>query len=126
MNQGEICARHYRTGEPVRVIWQNSRINAILRPNKPVPRDFWIAPALVDLQVNGFGGVDFPQDDLPLGGLVTATRRLRLAGCGRYFLTLITDEWPRMMKRLRHLRELRERSAELRPALHPAIGRTWW
>jgi len=117
MNQGEICARHYQTGEPIRVLWQNGRINAILRHNKAVPSDFWIAPALVDLQVNGFGGVDFQQDDLPLGSLVTATRRLRLAGCGRYLLTLITDEWPRMMNRLRHLREMRERSADLRHAI---------
>jgi len=117
MNSGEICARHYRTGKPIRVIWQNGRVNAILRHNKPVPRDFWIAPALVDLQVNGFGGVDFQQDDLPLGSLVTATRRLRLAGCGRYLLTLITDEWLRMLLRLRDLRELRARSADLRHAI---------
>ncbi len=117
MNQGEICARHYRTGEPVRVLWQNGRINAILRPNRAVPTGSWIAPALVDLQVNGYGGVDFQQDNLPLSSLVTASRRLRLAGCGRYLLTLITDEWPRMMSRLRQLRELRERSADLRHAI---------
>lgn len=117
MNQGEACARHYLTGEPLRMLWQNGRINAVLRPNKSVPADSWIAPSLVDLQVNGFGGVDFQQDDLSLAGLVTATRRLRLAGCGRCLLTLITDEWPRMMSRLRHLRELRERSADLRHAI---------
>jgi N-acetylglucosamine-6-phosphate deacetylase len=117
MNQGEICARHHQTGQPVRVLWQNGRINAILRPNKAVPTDSWIAPALVDLQVNGYGGVDFQQDGLPLGSLVTATRRLRLAGCGRYLLTLITDEWPQMMRRLRHLREMRERSSDLRHAI---------
>src|SRR5262245_27444741 len=117
MNQGEICARHFRSGDPVRVIWQNGRINAILRSNKPDAHDYWVAPALVDLQVNGFGGVDFQQDDLSLGSLVTATRRLRLAGCGRYLLTLITDEWVRMLLRLRDLRELRERSADLRHAI---------
>ena len=117
MNDGDLCARHYTTGQPVRVIWQNGRINSILGPNQSAPPDLWIAPALVDLQVNGFGGIDFQQDNAPLGDLITASRRLRAAGCGRYLLTLITDEWPRLIDRLRHLRKLRQRSAELRHAI---------
>ncbi len=114
MNEGDLCARHYATGQPVRVIWQHGRINAVLGANQPTPQDLWIAPALVDLQVNGFGGVDFQQDELPLASLVTASRRLRAAGCTRHLLTLITDEWPRLIGRLRHLRAMRQRSAELR------------
>src|SRR5262249_3317980 len=46
-----------------------------------------------------------------------AIEQLRLAGCGRFLLTLITDEWPRLIARLRHLRELRERSSEIRSAI---------
>ena len=117
MNDGDLCARHYTTGQPVRVLWQNGHILSVLGPNQSTPPDLWIAPALVDLQVNGFGGIDFQQDNTPLGDLVTASRRLRAAGCGRYLLTLITDAWPRLMARLRHLRELRLRSAELRHAI---------
>jgi N-acetylglucosamine-6-phosphate deacetylase len=117
MNHGDLCARHYATGLPVRVIWQNGRILSVLGPNQSTPPDLWIAPALVDLQVNGFGGIDFQQDHAPLGELVTASRRLRAAGCGRYLLTLITAEWPQLVARLRHLRELRQRSAELRHAI---------
>lgn len=117
MNDGDLCARHYATGEPVRVIWQNGRINSVLGANQSTPSDLWVAPALVDLQVNGFGGIDFQQDNAPLSDLVTASRRLRAAGCTRYLVTLITDEWPRLIARLRHLRELRQRSAELRYAI---------
>lgn len=117
VNDGDLCARHYATGQPIRVMWQHGRINSVLGANQPTPLDSWIAPALVDLQVNGFGGIDFQRDGAPLSELVTASRRLRAAGCGRYLLTLITDEWPRLMSRLRHLRELRQRSAELRHAI---------
>jgi N-acetylglucosamine-6-phosphate deacetylase len=117
MNDGDLCARHYDTGQPVRIIWQNGRISSVLEPNQPTPPDLWVAPALVDLQVNGFGGIDFQQDNAPLSDLVTASRRLRATGCTRYLLTLITDEWPRLIARLRHLRELRQRSAELRHAI---------
>jgi len=117
MNDGDLCARHYSTGLPIRVIWQNGWINSVLGANQSTPSDVWIAPALVDLQVNGFGGIDFQQDNVPLGNLVTASRRLHAAGCGRYLLTLITDEWLRLIGRLRHLRELRQRSADLRHAI---------
>ena len=117
MNDGDLCARHYATGQPVRVIWQNGRINSVLGANQSTPSDLWIAPALVDLQVNGFGGIDFQQDNAPLGDLVTASRRLHAAGCGRYLLTLITAKWPQLIARIHHLRELRQRSAELRHAI---------
>src|SRR5687768_8941372 len=99
MNDGEVCARHYASGQPMRVRWQNGRIAAVLAANQSVPADFWIAPALVDLQINGYGGIDFQRDSIPLGELLTASRKLRMAGCGRYLLTLITDEWTRMMER---------------------------
>ena len=122
MNNGELCARHYATGKAIRIQWQHGRIHAVLGPNQPVPKDLWIAPALVDLQVNGFGGVDFQRDDLPLSDLVTAARRLRAAGCSRFLLTLITDEWPRLLARLRHLHALRQRSAELRHAIVGGSG----
>ena len=117
MNKGELCARHYETGQAMRILWQHGRINAVLAANRPTPSDVWIAPAIVDLQVNGYGGVDFQQDNASLGQLVTASRRLRAAGCTRYLLTLITDDWPRLIARLKHLRALRERSTELRHAI---------
>jgi N-acetylglucosamine-6-phosphate deacetylase len=117
MNDGDLCALDFATGRPIRLLWQNGRILSVLAANRSTPPDVWLAPALVDLQVNGFGGVDFQQDDIPLGSLITAVRRLRVAGCTRHFLTLITDEWPRLIARLRHLRELRMRSSELRHAI---------
>jgi N-acetylglucosamine-6-phosphate deacetylase len=50
----------------------------------------WIAPGLVDIQVNGFGGVDFnrPLDDEAWD---EATRRLYQHGCTGFLLTLITN-----------------------------------
>src|SRR6266542_3232590 len=114
MKDGDLCARDYVTGESIRVQWRNGQICAVLGPNQPTARDWWIAPALVDLQINGYGGIDFQQDQTTLGDLVLASRRLRAAGCARYLLTLVTDAWPRLVTRLRHLRYLRERSEELR------------
>jgi N-acetylglucosamine-6-phosphate deacetylase len=114
---GDILARHYATGQPVRVAWNEGAITAI-EPAPATPADApWIAPALVDLQVNGFAGVDFQQDDLTLEQLQIAVRGLRAAGCTRFLLTLITDDWARLLARLRHARNLRSTSAELRHAI---------
>jgi len=79
--------------------------------------DVWIAPGLFDAQVNGYGGIDFQQDDVTAGDLISAARQLRNAGCTRFLLTLITDEWTKLTGRLRHLKELRKQSAELQSAI---------
>jgi len=117
MNKGDLCARHYATGQAMRILWQHGHIQSVLVANTSTPSDIWIAPGIIDLQVNGYAGVDFQQDNIPLSQLLTASRKLRAAGCTRYLLTLITDDWQRLIARLKHLRALRERSAELRHAI---------
>ncbi len=116
MSEGEIIARHYTTGQPVRLRWKQGAICA-MEPAGEAPPGVWVAPPLVDLQINGYGGIDFQQDDLTLDDLLAATRQLRVAGCATFLLTLITDEWPKLMTRLGHLRGLRSQSAELESAI---------
>ena len=116
MSAGEIVGRHYSTREALRVTWRDGVITSI-EPISAATDDRWIAPALVDLQVNGFAGVDFQQDNLTAEQLVTAARGLRAAGCTRFLLTLITDDWSRLLARLRHLRSLRGTSPELQRAI---------
>src|SRR5882724_4025969 len=121
-NEGEICGKHYATGEPIRLSWENGKITEMERvgPGRgatDATTDVWIAPGLFDAQVNGYGGIDFQEDDLKVGDLVSAARALRNAGCTRFLVTLITDEWTKLTGRLRHLRELREQSADLQAAI---------
>ena len=117
MNSGSVDAWHYATREPVRITWKAGKISALSVPDKPPPENLWLAPSLLDLQINGYAGVDFQQDDLAAGQLLNATRALRRDGCARYFLTLITDEWPRMMARLEHYGALRRNDPELQDAI---------
>ena len=116
MSDGEICARDFATGKPTRLRWRNGVITEAM-PGADAPEDLWVAPGLVDLQINGYGGVDFQQDDLTAGDLLKATRALRAAGCTRFLLTLITDAWPKLAARLRHLRNIRAQSEELKRAI---------
>ena len=114
---GEVRARHYATREVVCLRWRDGRIVSLETSSQAPAADLWLAPALVDLQVNGFGGIDFQQDNLTLDHLVCAARKLRDAGCTRFLLTLITDEWPRLTARFRHLRALRAQTAWMRSAI---------
>ena len=62
----------------------------------------------LDLQVNGYGGVDFNQDDLTLEQLRTACQRLQVDQVGGILATIITEHLPLMQRRIRRLVELRE------------------
>jgi len=117
MNSGVICGRHFATGEPVEIRWEHGLIQSVASAKTDAAADFWIAPALVDLQINGYGGVDFQQDNLSAEDLLTAVHHLNAAGCTRFLLTLITDDWTRLIGRLRHLRQLRDTTPALRHAI---------
>ncbi|HEY0550308.1 MAG TPA: N-acetylglucosamine-6-phosphate deacetylase [Verrucomicrobiae bacterium] len=114
---GEIHAFHYATRQPVRVRWADRRIVEVASVADKPQKELWLAPPLVDLQINGYAGVDFQQDNLTADDLFLAARALRRDGCAYFLLTLITDEWARLITRLKHLRQLRESSPELRGAI---------
>jgi N-acetylglucosamine-6-phosphate deacetylase len=63
----------------------------------------------VDLQVNGYAGVDFNQDDLSADALHRACLRLQSDGV-RCLATIISDDLDVMCARLRRLAELRSRN----------------
>lgn len=64
-----------------------------------------------DLQVNGYGGVDFNQDDLTLAQLRTASEALQRDGVDGILATIITEQLPLMQRRIRRLIELREQDS---------------
>jgi len=65
----------------------------------------------LDLQVNGYGGVDFNGDDLEADALHRACRALAGAGAAQVLATVITDTLPAMCARLARLVALREADA---------------
>jgi N-acetylglucosamine-6-phosphate deacetylase len=62
----------------------------------------------IDLQVNGFGGVDFNQDDLTADALHRACESLKQHGVAKILATIITEDLSRMCARLSTLARLRE------------------
>jgi N-acetylglucosamine-6-phosphate deacetylase len=71
----------------------------------------WITPGLVDLQVNGAGGVDFSNPDTSLDALSAADRALAARGVSRYCPTLITRDAAALLAAVRRLGEAWMRGA---------------
>lgn len=111
---GSILARQYRDGAGVKITWRDGVIAAI--EPAPVTADVWLAPALTDLQVNGYGTVPFDQN-LTAADLRKAVRTLHRDGCAQFFPTFTTNDWSTIIGELRHTRELRSESPELRYAI---------
>ena len=80
-------------------------------PGRRIP---WLAPPIFDPQLNGYAGVDFQDPRSDADAVESAAEAFAEDGGGRFFLTLITDEWPRMLERLRRLRQWRARRPGLR------------
>ncbi len=83
--------------------------------NMTLPSDV-AAPGYVDLQVNGYGGVDFNSDDLSAESLHVACQRLATDGVASILATVITDDVDAMSRRLGKIATLR-RQDELVAAL---------
>src|SRR6185436_15353688 len=49
--------------------------------------------------------------------VLIAAKALRAAGCSRFFLTLVTRDWLKLVRRLKQLRQLRAGQDELRHAI---------
>jgi N-acetylglucosamine-6-phosphate deacetylase len=66
------------------------------------------AAAFFDLQVNGYAGVDFNQDELDADQLHRACERLEADGVAGFLATVITDDLSAMRRRLSRIAELRD------------------
>jgi N-acetylglucosamine-6-phosphate deacetylase len=71
----------------------------------------------LDLQLNGYRGVDFNADDLSLDCMRQACDALKADGGGRMLATVITDRLDRMVARIGRLAEFHAADAHVREAL---------
>jgi N-acetylglucosamine-6-phosphate deacetylase len=74
--------------------------------------DVWVAPAFIDLQVNGFAGVDYNSPVAPHEDIARSVRAMFTTGVTRFFPTVITGAPEDMLGALRNLARARESLAE--------------
>jgi N-acetylglucosamine-6-phosphate deacetylase len=88
------------TGSPVEIDFDGS-IRSVT-PAAPQPGDY-IAPGWIDIQVNGFAGVDYNQPDAPHSEIARSIRTLFASGVTRFYPTVITGAPDDMESALRNL-----------------------
>ena len=86
----EFLARRYDTSEAVRIKLADGVI-ASIEPAATSDKLPFVAPAMFDLQVNGYGGVWFSDEKLTVDGALTALYAYYAHGVTRLCPTLITN-----------------------------------
>lgn len=77
----------------------------------------WIAPGLIDLQVNGFQGHDVNGADVTATEVIALTRALARAGTTSYVPTVITAAESDIVRSLRAVADARTRDGQTRAAV---------
>ena len=108
---------HYRTGQPWRVSFRDGAVERVEPCDEPALGSLILAPALFDIQVNGFAGVDFNAGTLRAEDVRQATRALVRYGVTRFLPTVVTGPLDRMRTILQVIVEATRRYAEVGEAV---------
>jgi len=105
-NFTEIKAIHYETGKPVSVEIRNGIVSSISEIGESEQiQNLFIAPGLIDNQINGYKGVDFSDAGLTTERMRMAVEAIRSDGVTTFFPTVITGSHGNLVKTFRNLAE---------------------
>ncbi len=91
---------HYKTERPVGIFVIGGTI-AEIKEISSLPlgsENYYVAPGLVDNQVNGFANVDFSGDDLTTEGVLSASQAIIREGVTTFMPTLITNSHEKLLR----------------------------
>jgi N-acetylglucosamine-6-phosphate deacetylase len=110
-----VIARHFRTGEPLRIDYDTERILSVIHTKEP-PLG-WVAPAFFDIQINGGLGISFNSLHLTTGCVQQVTMLVQHHGIGQYLPTLITGSFEALRHGFHTLALARSRDKGLAQAI---------
>ena len=94
-----------KTGSPVRVTFDGT-ISAVEPASEPT--SLFLSPGWIDIQVNGFLGVDYNDPNCSMEGIRRSIRMLFSTGVTRFYPTVITGAPEDMLGALRNLTRAKE------------------
>jgi len=93
ISENSIGGVLYSDGNPITIKVENGKITEVKPLDTEIDQPkFYVAPGLIDVQINGYMGVDFSGPDLTVEGVKKATKALWKAGVTSYFPTIITSD----------------------------------
>ncbi len=113
-----IRGRHYLNGELYDFCLAEGILQAIEPPHagRQVSggEGYWVAPGLLDLQVNGYAGYDFCSAEITPAEVAAVAHKLAEAGVTGFCPTVTTNAFPVMAAGLRAIAQACEQSAAAR------------
>lgn len=86
-----VEAIDYHTNKAIHMDMENGLITNITAAKREVEASVFLAPGLVDLQINGYKGTDLNNSELCVSDIETITQKLWAQGVTTYFPTIITN-----------------------------------
>ncbi len=83
-----FTGKHFETGESIRIETEDGWIRSIEPCSEE--SDHYIAPGLIDIQVNGYAGIGFTQADLSVDDIREVVKKMMEIGVTTFLPTLIT------------------------------------
>ncbi|WP_127584252.1 N-acetylglucosamine-6-phosphate deacetylase [Paenibacillus koleovorans] len=97
--RAEWTGKHWLTGEPTRLVTADGTIVSV-REAEHAPY-YWIAPGLIDVQLNGIGGFDLNDRSVTVDTVKQIVRVLHKGGVTRFCPTVVTGTRERMLHTIR-------------------------
>ena len=114
---------HPGEGNPIEIEVQAGRIESVLPATGP--EDVFVSPGWIDLQVNGFAGVDYNDPNSPGDEIARSIEVQRSTGVARFFPTVITGSHNDMANSLRNLARARQHLTNGRAMLGFHVEGPW-
>src|SRR5262245_2983076 len=110
-----LRGRHYRSGEPLDVRVNGGRITSVEPAGTAAPdlEGELIAPALVDLQINGALGINFSSSQLTVDEGQQVAEVFRRHGVGVFLPTVVTADEATFSHAFRTFNRAREADAQV-------------
>jgi N-acetylglucosamine-6-phosphate deacetylase len=106
-----VRGRSYRDGSPLEIGISEGLIVSLSTPHEDVPEDLFVGPGFVDIQVNGYAGLDYNTVQEDLLALGQISRALLKAGVTTHLPTIITNSPEQISKLICQLVGLRKKDS---------------
>ncbi|MDQ6708072.1 MAG: N-acetylglucosamine-6-phosphate deacetylase, partial [Acidobacteriota bacterium] len=107
---GSVSGIDVSTGSAIDIAFDRAITSVAAR--QPADTDLFIAPGFIDLQVNGFAGVDYNSPATPFDEIGRSIRVQFASGMTRFYPTVITGPPAEMLGALRNLSRAKDELAE--------------
>ncbi len=111
----QLFGRRYDTGEPVCLDIEGGKVSRVTQATAaPDANDWpWIAPGLIDIQFNGYGGQEFSAPDLTAEKVADIVHTTEQFGVTRFCPTLTTESFEVLQQALRTIAAACQSSADI-------------